>query len=346
MQLREFNKYFDFEEIEIPTPKRTLLQRVIGLFPTASIKRDYEYVLNKMEAPDYIYIRRFVADKKYICFLKKIKELYPECKILVEVFTYPYDKDDFGKWNAWPFLIKELIYRKKQKKYIDRFVTFTPDEEIFGIKAISTFNGIDVDSIKMAEGQFSNKEIHLMGVAYMQRHHGYERLIKGLADYYSKLNVDTEVFLDLVGDGPEKEMYQNLVNECNLSKYVTFYPNTNGDELDKLFDKCDIAVSSLGLYKLGLLGKAGVLKSREYLARGLMMLLGSEIDILDDDYIYAIMFDNDDSIIDIKRVVEFYKNMTDRYSDKQVLSQTLREFAYETVDNSVTMRPIIDYLRG
>ena len=56
-------------------------------------------------------MRRAVADRKYLQFWKKIKERFPQCKIIVEIFTYPYDKDEFAKWDAWPFYIKELLYR-------------------------------------------------------------------------------------------------------------------------------------------------------------------------------------------------------------------------------------------
>ena len=40
MQMEEFGRYFEMHELEIETIARTLFQRVIGLFPTASITRN------------------------------------------------------------------------------------------------------------------------------------------------------------------------------------------------------------------------------------------------------------------------------------------------------------------
>lgn len=346
MQISELNHTFNTEEIEIRPINRNMVERLCGLFPTMSIERNYDEVLEKISDPDFVYIRRFVCDRRYLLFLKKLKDKYPKCKILIEVFTYPYDKDDFGKWNAWPFLIKEKIYRGKQKKYVDRFVTYTKDDVIFGVPTIKTINGIDVNSVKKVSGAFSEKHIGLIGVAYMQRHHGYERVIKGMGQYYAGYSdLKTIVTLDLVGDGPEKAYYKQLVEEYHIEKYVTFYPSTTGDELDAIYDKNDIALSSLGLYKLGLAGTS-VLKTREYMAKGMLMLLGSVLDEIDDDYPYAISYSNDDSVIDINRLVDFYNRIYAQHNDKDELSYIIRELAYEKVDIKVAMKPIVDYILG
>lgn len=42
MQMEEFAKHYEMKELEIRTKNRTLFQRILGLFPTASITRDYE----------------------------------------------------------------------------------------------------------------------------------------------------------------------------------------------------------------------------------------------------------------------------------------------------------------
>ena len=116
MQMEEFRKFYEMQEMEVETPARSVVGRVLGLFPTASIRRNYSEALERMENPAFLYVRRAVADRAYLTFWKKVKERYPQCKIIIELFTYPYDKDDFGKWNAWPFYLKELLYRPKLRK--------------------------------------------------------------------------------------------------------------------------------------------------------------------------------------------------------------------------------------
>lgn len=343
MHIKEFSKFYDIEDIDIGVQGRTLIQRIIGLLPTASIPRNYRHTLEMMDNPDFVYIRRMVCDRAYINFIKSIKAEFPDCKILIELITYPYDRDEYAKWNAWPFYIKELIYRKKLKGYVDRLITYTDDKKIFGIETIRSINGTDVSSVKMVEGEYNPNALNLIGVAYMQRHHGYERVIRGLADYY-KTEQEVLVRLVLVGDGPEKASYVNMVNTLGLEKYVVFHPSTTGDALERLYDSCDIGLASLGMYKLGLYGKQSVLKSREYLSKGMLMLLGCQIDIIDDDYPYAVSFNNNSDAIDIVKVVDFYKNICRDYQSKTDLAKIIRDFAFDTVDNAVVMRPIIEYI--
>ena len=234
VQMEEFQKHFIMQELEVETVPRTLLQRVLGLFPTASITRNYQAVLDAIEKPDFFYIRRTVADRDYLNFFKTLKERYPKCKIIVELFVYPYDKDNFGKWNAWPFYFKEILYRRNLKKYVDRFVTYTPDEEIFGIPTIRTTNGVNVEKIPKIKGEYQENRMVMLGVAHMQKQHGYERVIEGLKNYYSEPGKTYEVLLYLVGDGPEKKNLQKLVQKYGLQKYVKFYPIMTGKDLDDI----------------------------------------------------------------------------------------------------------------
>lgn len=344
MQIEEFRKHFEIREIEVKTPARSLVGRIWGLFPTASIARDYQAALEQMEEPDFLYVRRTVADREYLRFWKHVKERFPHCRIIIELFTYPYDKDDFGKWNAWPFYIKELLYRPKLRRYVDRFTTYTEDREIFGIPTIQSANGINVEGVTQISGEYEDGQINLIGVAFMQRHHGYERIIKGLHEYYAKGTREYQVTLRLIGDGPEKPLYQELVSRYRLEEYVLFYPTMSGEELDELYDKSDIALVSFGMYKVGVRGRLSALKSRECLAKGMPLITGCEIDVLSEDYPYAKVFPNDDSVIDIEEIVSLYRRIRKSGKRKKELADTIREFAREHVSMEAVMRQIVAYI--
>lgn len=347
MQMEEFRKFYDMQEIEVETPARSVIGRVLGLFPTASIRRNYTEALERMDDPDFLYVRRAVADRAYLTFWKKVKERYPQCKIVVELFTYPYDKDDFGKWNAWPFYLKELLYRPKLKKYVDRFVTYTEDCEIFGVPTIRSANGINVDSVPQIGGQFQEGQINLIGVAFMQRHHGYERIIEGLHTYYSgQEQPKYRVELRLVGDGPEKSYYQELMHRYQLEEYVHFYPTLSGEKLDKLYDSSDIALISFGMYKAKFFGKMGALKSRECLAKGMPLITGCAIDVLPEDYPYARVFPNDESTVKIEEVVAFYQRVRNMSGSKKELADVIREYAAEHVSMEAVMKPVVAYIES
>lgn len=347
MQMEEFNRYFEMKELEIETKTRTLFQRVAGLFPTASISRNYEEAFKQLQNPDFVYVRRAVADRQYLLFWKKVKAKYPNCKIIIEIFTYPYDKDDFGKWNAWPFYIKERIYRPKLKAYVDRFVTYSEDKEIFGVPTICTTNGVNVESIKMVQGEYKQDKITLIGVAYMQRHHGYERIIEGIKDYYEQANNKKSIVeLLLIGDGPEKKNYQALVEKYHLQDYVKFYPIMSGEALDKMYDLSDIALASFGMYKLGIYGKIGILKTRECLAKGMPLITGCEIDVLEDDYKYVVNFPNNAESVNVEQIVQFYKEIRKSGENKKSIAAVIREYAKQHVSMESVMKPIIDYIES
>lgn len=345
MQIKEFSKHYDMTEMEIKAADRSLLQRIFGLFPTASIVRNYDEAFKNLKNPDLIYVRRAVADRAYVMFWKKVKEKYPDCKIIIEIFTYPYDKDDFAKWNAWPFYIKELIYRKRLKKYIDRFVTYTSDKEIFGVPTLCTFNGIQVEDVELVGGMYHENMMTLIGVAYMQRHHGYERIIEGMREYYQSGDHRYTVMLRLVGDGPEKTGYQELVEKYHLQDYVIFYPNKSGKELDELYDGSDIALGSFGMYKLGLY-TLGALKTREYLAKGMPFITGCPMDVLEKDYPYVMNFSNDAQSVDIREVIKFYEELKKENGDKITTAQKIRESAASRVSMQSVMQPIIDFIES
>lgn len=346
MQMDEFARFYDMKELEVPTLDRTFLQRIIGLFPTASISRDYEKTFEELKNPDFLYVRRAVADRRYVEFFKRVKKKYPDCKIVIEIFTYPYDKVEFARWNAWPFYIKELLYRRNLKKYIDRFVSYTDDTEIFGIPVIRTANGVNVEKIEIVKGQYQDNKITLIGVAYMQRQHGYERIIEGLHQYYQNRDNKYTVELLLIGDGPEKPKYQKLVQKYHLQDYVKFYPNMLGKQLDEMYDISDIALAIFGMYKAGSYKKTSALKTRECLSKGMPIITGCEIDVLGADYKYVRNFPDNAQPVDITEVVRFYEEMKKGNMDKKSVADEIREFAVSHVSMEIVMKPIIDYIEG
>lgn len=344
MQIAELGRQFCMQEIPITAVSRSLIKRILGLFPLASIARNYENALSQIEDPDFIYLRRTVADHAYIDFLRRIKEEYPRCKVIIEIFTYPYNKDDFGKWNAWPFFLKEMIYRRQLEKYVDRFVTYSQDEEIFGIPTIRTTNGVDLHQIRLVTGTYSSDRIVLVGVAYMQRQHGYERLITGLKEYYDRAVSERKVYLYLVGDGPEKDYYQKLVSRYQLQNYVILYPTMIGEELDEIYDQADIALASFGFYKAGVYHTNSSLKVCECLAKGLPFATGCTIAGIEDTCPFMFLFPNDKTVISIEQLINKFDKLR-KGKEKQELAMEIRNFAAEKVSMEKVMKPIIEYIK-
>lgn len=343
MQVAEFENKYLIEEINIQALQRNLYQRIMGLFPWKSIKRKYEPALSHIEKPDFLYVRRTIADRDYIKFLEIIKKNYPECKIIVEIFTFPYYKDEFLRWNAWPFYFKEINSRHRFKKVIDRFVTHSDKSEIFGVPTIRTINGIKVSKVRSVNTDRPIAgEIVIIAVAFMQKHHGYERVIKGISNYYKKGGAKKIKCL-FIGEGPERNKYEKLVEKLQLNGCVVFLDNTVGEELDKLYEKADLALVSFGFYKENVY-KVSTIKAKEYLAKGIPMISGCEEQVLvDKKNPFILNVSNNSTSLDFFEIINFYEELLKKYGRKEIITE-MRKLAYETVDMPIVMQPIFDYI--
>ena len=183
----------------------------------------------------FFYIRSRAADRRFVCFLKNLRNTYNNAKIILEIPTYPYAKEFLKNSTMWPWYFKDAVYNRYLKKYVDRIVTFSNDSEIFGIKTIKSMNGMDVSSFSLAKANLENNTISIIGVAMMQPYHGFERIIKGLGTYY-KNGGDRNVKINFVGYGPELDAYKNLTEEYNLTDRVIFKGKLSGEGLDRSYD--------------------------------------------------------------------------------------------------------------
>lgn len=342
MQIRELRKSFDMEEINIRAKDCSLVWRVLRLLPGGAISRTYDEALEQIIEPDFLYIRRATADKEYVNFFKEIRRRWPNCKILVEIFTFPYDKDEFLRTFAWPFYFKEAFNRKKIYKYIDRYVTFSEKEMIFSVPTIQTGNGIEVSKvIPLKADRWKADTLNLIAVAYMQKHHGYERLIKGLYQYY-RAGGKRNIYLHLVGDGPEKKKYISLVGKYHLEKNVLFYANTLGEELDQLYEKADLAISSLGWYKDGVNHESSI-KVREYMAKGFPTVIVCPVNGVEEDFEYLFQLPNNKSVIQIEDLLDYYDKIVVKKSRTET-TDFIRKKAFSYADMSVVMKPIVEFV--
>lgn len=348
LQMREYSKEFCIKRLEIQYKSGGVIKKIFRRLPFTPIGYDYNRVFKQIKSPDFIYVRRIVADKGYVNFFKKVRKYYPECKIIIEIFTYPYDQDDANNIKSKMILRKEKYNRRHLKKYVDRFVTYSKDDTIFGVKTIVTRNGFDVANTKLMpiiENKNTN-DINLISVAKHKIHHGYDRLLVGLGEYYRN-GGNRNIYYHLVGDGYETIMndYKRIIDEYELEGRVVLYGYKTGDELDKIYQKADLAVASLGLYRIGL-QSASLLKIGEYMAKGIPIITASSIDIHEDfDNKYVCKFSNDDTYIDIKRIIEFFDLLYMKHSKSQV-SNNIRRYAFEFFDIGITLKPIIEYIRS
>lgn len=258
---------------------------------------------------DFVYLRsNHNANPFTIHMVKRMKKA--GMKVVMEIPTYPYDQEYFNK-SMRRQLIQDRLFRKKFAKQLDAIVTFAEEDFIFGQQTIKISNGIDFDSVRLKkESQHPKNELHLIGVAEIHRWHGFDRVIKGLVEYYKEPK-DINVYFHVVGyffSPVEREEITDIIKENHLEPYVILYGKKHGEELDEIFDKCDFGIGSLGRHRVGI-DDIKTLKNREYAARGIPFIY-SETDTDFDKQLYVLKMPADESTISIEDIIKFYQQLT------------------------------------
>lgn len=293
----------------------------------------------------FICIRREFIDQSFIRFLKKVKKESPETKLLLELPNYPYNqgKGRYGKFG-YPFYLKNEFGVLKLKKFIDRIITYSDHEEIFGIRTINITNGIDLELVKEREYQYVPQDhaIHMIAVAQIREWHGYDRIVEGLHAYYQHGGT-RNIVIHLVGDAMTKYDFEKKIQEYGLENRVIMHGKKFGKELDVIYDMSTLGFESLGEYRVGSKDSRS-LKSREYIAKGLPFVTCVHLD-LEEDYAYVKYVRNDESPLDFEDILTYYDKI---YEDNNIeeIAKEIRQYGEKRFDWKTVLIPVVNYING
>ena len=314
------------------TKKRIIDENVIadygnGILSKIRKRIEFTSISNYVKANhiDLVYIRsNHNANPFTINMVKRMKKC--GTRVVMEIPTYPYDSE-YEAQGMTKQIFQDRLFRNCLAKHLDAIVTFSDYEQIFGQRTIRISNGIDFDSVKMKTTiNDTSKELNLIGVAEIHEWHGFDRLIKGLANYYSKPQ-DYIVKFHVVGYffslGIENE-FKKIISDNHMEDYVILYGKKHGEELDQIFNKCDFGIGSLGRHRVGI-DKIKTLKNREYAARGIPFIY-SETDSDFDTRPYVLKVPADESPVIIEDIIDFYKRNS--MSPKQI-RDSIKELSWK-----------------
>lgn len=245
-----------------------------------------------------IYLRYLKTNPYLNGFLKHMKQ--NKIKVIIEFPTFPYDLEGVGRIE----FEEDRYYRKSLKKYVRYSVNYNGLTSIMGIPSIAIQNGVDLKEIPLKKER-QGEGVTFIAVATMNFWHGYDRLIKGMANYYAKYSTESKVYLNLVGEGKEIPRYRDLISVLHMEEYITLSGMKCGQELTELFDQADIAVGPLGAYRKNMYEDSS-LKSKEYCARGLPIVLATKDLAFQEESSFIYRVPNDDSDIEIEGILSFY----------------------------------------
>lgn len=340
-QYSVLNRYFEMQHDMINgidyVRARNLRDFIYVRLPYTGIMTNWKYKREYSDC-DFIYFRKPVIDRTVRKLFKQIKEKNQNTIILMEIPTYPYDKEWAGI-KKLPFLLKDKYNRNRLKPYVDRIVTMSDDDTIFGIPTIKMMNGIDFSAIEINPKNFT-QDINIISVSSYGDRHGCDRLIAGIGEY-KKMGGLRNITFHIVGPGVPKEYY-DLVKKYSIEDNVIFYGKLSGDELNKVYAKCNMGVDVLALHRVGL-KSISTLKSREYGARGLPFFSCSKIDYLPEDYLYYKKVESNDKPINIQEIIEFFDKV---YFEEKDVRTEIRNYAEKKCDMQYTMQPVVSFLKG
>lgn len=294
-----------------------------------SIKLDY----------DFAYLRYCRGNYNFYRIIKLLHK--NNIKIVVEIPTYPYRSEINTKSVTGIIdLTLDKLITPFLHKYVFRISVTSNDDDIFTIKTIKINNGIEIDRFKLIDYSDKKKEkINLVGIGNLAKWHGYDRVIEGLNEYYkSNINLcKKEVDFYIIGEGNEKNNLQELTEKYNLIEHVHFLGAKNGEELDNLFNLMDIGVSSLALFRAG--GGHDPIKSKEFLARGIPVILGYKDRLINMNLPYVFKVDEDSTPLNIVMLLKKFDKAAN------VNPEEIRNYAKENLTWEFQMKKVIIELK-
>ncbi|NLI20723.1 MAG: glycosyltransferase family 4 protein [Clostridiales bacterium] len=258
-------------------------------------------------------------------------------KLVLEYPTYPKEEEN----NR--FFLRRQVFRHTDRvlarihPMVDLYALIGApcDGTLGGRPAMNIVNGVDVDAFPPHRPNAGDPAVRLLALASMSGWHGYDRILRSLADYRG----DADVRVDFVGGDGDGSLaaWKALAQELGLSNRVTFHGPLYGEALDRLIETCDVGVGSLGMYRYGL-ARGMTLKLREYMARGLPFLTAADDPALPDDPAFALRVPNDDTPIDMAAVVAF----ANRAKDDPEASPRMRAYARSAMSWESALRGVLE----
>ena len=321
------------------------IRRGIGTLPFVSDGIAWPSAASLKDA-SYLYIRRpLFFSKELLKFLMKVRAFNPSILIIVELPTYPYDKE-MNKPELFFAAKKDVKYRNLLHKCIDYIADLSGADRIFNIPTLHIINGIDLKNVfPRTPSYYPEKPIEMIFPAQFGPWHGCDLVLQGLGEYY-KSGGNRNIILHLAGEGPETGHLRKLVDSLNLSDHVVLHGFKSRTQLDALYNQCTLGVGCFGLHRRDSNCLDSSLKTREYLAKGIPFIYAGKVDVLESNpQDFCLGFKSIESPPDFEHVIAFHDHLYSA-NDENDLIRRIRSFAERTVSMQSAMSSVIWVLKN
>ena len=264
---------------------------------------------------DVLYFRfHYFFSLGMIKFFKKIKKYNPSVRIYMELPCYPFEIEKGNTLIDKGRYLQNSLFVPLLKKYVTKIVTFAELREIWGVPAITISNGyydpelqkiIDDMPDRLNEGP--QNEFQMAMVAWFTVGHAPEILISSLIEYYSKAQTKN-VLVHLIGKDGNLTNCRALVKKYSLEDKVIFHGEKPTREIVNILSKVHVCVGTLGLHRKNIVVDSS-LKSREYAAMGMPMILRTRDLDMSPSLFFVKYFPEPESLLDINEIMNFYEEL-------------------------------------
>lgn len=287
-----------------------LIKKIFFFGILTKLKREYllnselQDLIKKSTGDDILYFRFPLPSFALVRIFRKQRK----CKIVME--SQSIEGLQYLAKRQYIYAFIDRIFGGILIKHADGIVGVTHDITRYELKRSSSpdkahltiGNGFDVDSVKSRKSPvFNQEEFSILCVAQVDRWHGVDRIIAGIASHSGFPSVK----LHIAGNGEELSNLKKMVEMNGLKDNVIFHGFVSGTALDELFDKCHIALGSIGLHRIGPGEVGSVLKHREYCARGIPFIVECSDHDFPEDFPYFNKVPADETPVSIEDIFQF-----------------------------------------
>jgi len=291
--------------------KEKNLKKKIQRRLTISKKLD-RYLFSKK--PDVIYLRYMIGMPDIVKVLKKYAPFF------VEINSNDVEESKIYKKSLYLLNILTRNYLLKNASALISVSNELMNNKIFSKfhkKFIVIGNGYDFGTIRKKKLFFNNKpKLIFIGSPY-QIWHGVDKILilaSKLKDYEFNIVGISHLELQSYGEVPDNIILHGYCDSVYL---------------DKLIPQCDIGISTLALHRKNMC-EASPLKSREYLAYGLPIILGYKDTDLQENLKFVLNIGNyENNVFDNIKNIEIFIRSCIHMSPAEIIDNSKKYLDYE-----------------
>ena len=172
-----------------------------------------------------------------------------------------YDKDK-SHWRISPLGAKIIYYLLFPFRWVDGWSIKNVDaivsnskntrmqvKKVYGRDSCIVNPGVDIDIFNphnVDADKYVTERKCLLAVGRLRKRKNFDFLLRA---FKKIIEVSPDVVLRIVGEGPEKENLAQLIQNLGLKEYVELLPQTNPENLAKLYKVCNLFVHPVEKYE-------------------------------------------------------------------------------------------------